>query len=128
MREPPECRQSPDVYVRCATAAFAVLLGGCTLESAPSGSTVGIEHAPLSVDSGTDAGPASPDIGSFALYATDAIELNSGSSVTGCNLGVESTTGPFIAGAAAYLNSGGKIQSSQTLYAYIARISIAGRL
>ena len=75
--------------------------------------------AALSGDSGSDAGPTSPSIGSFALYATEAIELNSTSLVTGCNVGVENTTGPFLAGgAAAYFNSGATIQSSQTLYAY----------
>ncbi|MGO8993295.1 MAG: hypothetical protein ACLQVI_08190, partial [Polyangiaceae bacterium] len=45
--------------------------------------------------------------------------MNSGALVTGCNVGVENTTGPFLGGgAAAYFNSGAKIQSSQTLYAY----------
>ena len=41
-----------------------------------------------------------------------------GSSITGCGVGVENTDGPFLAGgAAAYLSSGAKIRSSQTLYA-----------
>ena len=45
--------------------------------------------------------------------------MNSGALVTGCNVGVENTTGPFLGGgAAAYFNSGATIQSSQTLYAY----------
>ena len=76
-------------------------------------------HADV-VDSGAaDAGPASPSIGAFALYATEAIELNSGALVTGCSVGVENTTGPFLSGgAAAYFNSGATIQSTQTLYAY----------
>ncbi len=65
-----------------------------------------------------DAGPASPGIGSFAVYATEAIELNSGALITGCNVGVEGTAGPFLAGNAAVdLNSGAQIQASQTLYA-----------
>ena len=81
-------------------------------------------RAALSGDSGSDAGPASPSIGSFALYATEAIELNSTSLVTGCNIGVENTTGPFLGGgAAAYFNSGATIQSSQTPYAWLARRS-----
>ena len=47
-----------------------------------------------------------PNIGSFAIYATEAVELRSNSSVTGCNVGVENTGGPFLAGgAAAYLSS-----------------------
>ena len=76
-------------------------------------------HADV-VDSGAaDAGPASPSIGAFALYATEAIELNSGALVTGCSVGVENTTGPFLSGgAAAYSNSGATIQSTQTLYVY----------
>ena len=66
-----------------------------------------------------DAAPASPSIGAFAVYATEALEMNSGALVTGCSVGVESTTGPFLSGnAAASFNSGAKIQSSQTLYAY----------
>ena len=65
-----------------------------------------------------DAGPASPGIGSFAVYATEAIELNSGALITGCNVGVEGTAGPFLAGNAAVdLNSGAQVQASQTLYA-----------
>ena len=59
-----------------------------------------------------------PNIGAFAVYAAEAVELSSGSSVTGCNVGVENTDGPFLAGgAAAYFSSGAKIQSSQTLFA-----------
>ncbi len=59
-----------------------------------------------------------PNLGSFAVYATEAVELSSGSSVTGCNVGVENTGGPFLAGgAAAYFSSGAKVQSSQTLFA-----------
>ena len=45
--------------------------------------------------------------------------MNSGALVTGCNVGVQNTTGPFLAGGVtAYFNSGAAIQSSQTLYAY----------
>ena len=52
-------------------------------------------------------GRHAPTIGSFAVYATEAIELNSGALITGCNVGVENTTGPFLGGgAAAYFNSG----------------------
>ena len=80
---------------------------------------VGTTAAALSGDSGSDAGPASPSIGSFAVYVTEAIEMNSGALVTGCNVGVQNTTGPFLGGgAAAYFNSGATIQSTQTLYAY----------
>ena len=105
----------------------AVLVGvlaasGCKSPPEPTeapGEPVATTAAALSPDSGSDAGPASPSIGSFALYATEAIEFNSGSLVTGCSVGVENTTGPFLGGgAAAYFNSGAKIQSSQTLYAY----------
>jgi hypothetical protein len=68
--------------------------------------------------SGTAGCGVAPGIGSFAVYATEAIELSSGSSITGCSVGVENTGGPFLAGgAASYLSSGAKIQSSQTLYA-----------
>ena len=62
--------------------------------------------------------PCGPTLASFALYATEAIEMDSGASVTGCNVGVENTTGPFLGGGVpAYLNSGAKIQSTETLYA-----------
>jgi len=45
--------------------------------------------------------------------------MNGGALVTGCSVGVENTTGPFLGGgAAAYFNSGATIQSTQTLYAY----------
>jgi hypothetical protein len=71
--------------------------------------------------SGTDAGAdsgAPPSIGSFAVYATESIELNSGALITGCNVGVEGTAGPFLSGGvAAYFNSGGEIATSETLYA-----------
>ena len=68
--------------------------------------------------SGTAGCGGTPAIGSFAVYATEAIELSSGASISGCNVGVEGSGGPFLAGgAAAYLSSGAKIQSSQTLYA-----------
>jgi hypothetical protein len=72
----------------------------------------------LSGDGGGDAGPPSPSIGTFAVYATEALEMSGTSLITGCNVGVENTTGPFLAGnAAAYFNSGSTIQSTQTLYA-----------
>jgi hypothetical protein len=59
-----------------------------------------------------------PAIGSFAVYATDAILMDANSLVTGCNVGVESTTGPFLSGnVAAYFNGGAQIQTSQSLYA-----------
>ena len=78
---------------------------------------VGTSAAALSTDSGGT--PASPSIGSFAVYATEAVELNAGSLVTGCNVGVENQTGPFLAGgASAYFNGAATIQSNQTLYAY----------
>lgn len=44
--------------------------------------------------------------------------MSTGSSVSGCNVGVEDTSGPFFGGgAAAYLLAGAKIQSTETLYA-----------
>ena len=62
---------------------------------------------PLGDGAAPDAGPASPSIGAFAVYATEAIEMNGGALVTGCSVGVENTTGPFLGGgAAAYFNSG----------------------
>ena len=62
--------------------------------------------------------PCGPSLASFALYATEAIEMDTRASVTGCNVGVENTTGPFLGGGVpAYLNSGAKIQSTETLYA-----------
>ena len=65
---------------------------------------------PLGDGAAPDAGPASPSIGAFAVYATEAIEMNGGALVTGCNVGVENTTGPFLGGgAAAYFNSGATI-------------------
>src|SRR5271154_5360800 len=66
-----------------------------------------------------DAGSATPSLGSFPGYATEAIELGSGASIRGgCNVGVEGSAGPFLGGgAAAYLSSGSEIQSSETLYA-----------
>ena len=85
------------------------------------GEPVETTAAALSGDSGSDAGPASPGIGSFAVYATEALEMNSNALITGCNVGVENTTGPFLGGGvAAYFNSGATIQSTQTLYAYSA--------
>ena len=75
-----------------------------------------IESNPLGDGGASDAGPASPSIGSFAVYATEALLMNGGATVTGCSVGVENTTGPFLSGgAAAYFNSGASIQSSQTL-------------
>ena len=39
--------------------------------------------------------------------------------MTGCNVGVEGTVGPFLVGAvAAYINSGATIQSDETLYSF----------
>jgi hypothetical protein len=62
---------------------------------------------PLGDGAAPDAGPASPSIGAFAAHATEAIEMNGGALVTGCSVGVENTTGPFLGGgAAAYFNSG----------------------
>ena len=97
-------------------AALLVTPGCQSHEQVPAvGDPVGTTAAALS----SDAGPASPSIGSFALQETEAIELSSGSVVTGCNVGVEGTAGPFLGGgAAAHFNSGATIQSTQTLHAY----------
>lgn len=97
-----------------------VLAQGCARpEPSPSAEgPVGSSAQALSGDSGSDAAPISPSIGAFAVYATEALEMNAGSLITGCNVGVEKSTGPFLGGgAAAYFNSGASIQSSQTLYA-----------
>ena len=106
-----------------ALLAAAALSLGCQGEDTATSEPVATVAADLSgSDAGQsdagDAGPASPGIGSFAVYATEAIELNSGALITGCNVGVEGTAGPFLAGNAAVdLNSGAQIQASQTLYA-----------
>ena len=112
------------VGLQSVVVLVAVVLGasGCKSQASTEvpNERVATTAAALSGDSGTDAGPpASPSIGSFAVYATEAAEFNANSLVTGCSVGVENTTGPFLAGgAAAYFNSGATIQSSQTLYAY----------
>ncbi len=96
--------------VTCAASDSCHVAGTCD----PSTGVCSNPAAP----SGTAGCGVAPGIGSFAVYATEAIELSSGSSITGCNVGVENTGGPFLGGgAAAYLSSGAKIQSSQTLYA-----------
>ncbi len=88
------------------TAAWAALLAlvvGCQ-KSEPtvaSEGPVGSTAEALSGDSGSDAAPPpSPSIGSFAVYATEALEMNSGALITGCSVGVENTTGPFLGGGA----------------------------
>jgi hypothetical protein len=112
------------VQVACVLAmlvAGAVSTVGCqTADDArprePSSAPAPLGHIAEAV-TGPDAGPTSPAIGSFAIYATQAIELNSGSSITGCAVGVENAAGPFLGSAAAYFNSGAKIDPAQTLYA-----------
>ena len=113
--------------------AVALFTGALSMSGCKSQASSGVPESPepvatsvaaLSCDGGTDGAtdagpPASPNIGSFAVYATEALEMNSGALITGCSVGVENTTGPFLGGgAAAYFNSGAQIQSSQTLYAY----------
>ncbi len=73
------------------------------------------QFAPLAADAGA---PASPGVGSFALYAVGSIELNSGAFVAGGNVGVESATGPYLTqGVSAYFNSGASVATNETLYA-----------
>ncbi len=107
--------------LQVAVGLWAIVAAtGCSKAEKPAGGSeaVATSIAALSSDSGADAGPASPSIGSFAVYATQALEMNSGALVTGCNVGVENATGPFLGGnVAAYFNSGATIQSTQTLYA-----------
>ena len=117
-------RRSTEVLFATTFAVLSFGVGCQTYGPSPSGTEgpVAKAAATLSVSDG-DAGTASPtiaspDIGSFAVYATEAVELQIGAWVTGCNVGVQGSSGPFLAGgAAAYLESGANIQSSQTLYA-----------
>jgi len=99
---------------------------GCKGQSPPEGTapaeSLATASAALACDAG-DAGPEaaadasspSPAIGTFAIYATESVLFDDGAQVTGCNVGVEGTTGPFLGGnAAAYFNSGAKIDPTQT--------------
>ena len=116
----------------------ALFAGGCRSRGeSPAGEAIGTSAAPLTADAGsdaghdagTDAGTASPALGSFGVYATQSILLNANALVTGCNVGVEYATGPYLnGGVAAYLNADSSIATTQTLYAASVYLDVGSTL